>query len=107
MRPVALGARSLAAVLIPPDPSAHNNGLGRLGLDNEPGAVPVQVDARWGTGRALGGRSEVDVEGAEQALFEGAASSLKARRIRHIIFEDHRGASGVRERGWMALKRQG
>ena len=27
-----------------PDPSAHNNGLGRLGSDTEPGAVPVQVE---------------------------------------------------------------
>lgn len=81
-------------MLIPPDPSAHNNGLGRLGRDNEPGAVPVQVET---LDRELGGRSvavlKVDVEGAEQALFEGAASSLKERRIRHIIFEDHRGAN--------------
>ena len=44
VRPVALGARRHTAVLIPPDPAAHNNGLGRLGSDAEPGAVPVQVE---------------------------------------------------------------
>ena len=93
VRPIALGARSHAAMLIPPDPSAHNNGLGRLGDEAEPGAVPVQVETLDGE---LAGRSvvvlKVDVEGAEHALFEGAARSLKERRIRHIIFEDHRGA---------------
>jgi len=94
VRPIALGARRHTAVLIPPDPSAHNNGLGRLGSDAELGAVPVQVET---LDEELRGRSvavlKVDVEGAEQALFDGAARSLKERRIRHIIFEDHHGAN--------------
>jgi|SRR5688572_21714870 len=92
VRPIALGARRHTAVLISPDPSAHNNGLGRLGSDAEPGAVPVQVET---LDEELRGRSvailKVDVEGAEQAVFEGASNALKEGRLRHVIFEDHRG----------------
>jgi FkbM family methyltransferase len=93
VRPIALGARRQSAVLIPPDPSAHNNGLGRLGSDAEPGAIPVQVDTLDGElqGRAVA-ILKLDVEGAEHAVLEGAASSLQERRLRHIIFEDHHGS---------------
>jgi FkbM family methyltransferase len=96
VRPIALGARRHTAVLIPPDPSAHNNGLGRLGSEAEPGAVPVQVET---LDEELRGRSvailKVDVEGAEQAVFEGASNALKEGRLRHIIFEDHRGSDSA------------
>jgi FkbM family methyltransferase len=93
VRPIALGARRHTSVLIPPDPSAHNTGLGRLGSEFEPGAVPVQVDT---LDSELRGRSvailKLDVEGTEYAVLEGAADALKEGRLRHIIFEDHRGA---------------
>ncbi len=96
VRPVALGAHRHSAALIPPDPAAHNNGLGRLGSDTEAGAVPVQVET---LDAELAGRSvailKLDVEGAEQAVLDGAASALKDRRLRHIIFEDHRGAGSA------------
>ena len=93
VRPVALGARRHLAALIPPDPSAHNTGLGRLGSGTDEGTVPVQVET---LDAELDGRSvavlKIDVEGAEQAVLDGAAQSLRDRRLRHIIFEDHRGA---------------
>ena len=93
VRPIALGARCHTAVLIPPDPSAHNNGLGRLGTETESGGVPVQVDT---LDSQLRGRSvailKLDVEGAERAVLAGAVKALKDGRLRHIIFEDHLGA---------------
>jgi FkbM family methyltransferase len=96
VRPIALGARRHTAVLIPPDPSAHNNGLGRLGSEAEPGAVPVEVGT---LDDELHGRSvavlKIDVEGAEQAVLEGAAHALKDGRVRHIIFEDHHGVGSA------------
>ena len=38
---------------------------------------------------------KVDVEGAEQAVLEGAANALKEGRLRHIIFEDHHGSDSA------------
>jgi FkbM family methyltransferase len=96
VRPVALGAERKHAVLIPADPAAHNSGLGRLGTSTEKGAVPVEVET---LDDELHGRSvailKLDVEGAEQAVLEGAASALKDGRLRHIIFEDHHGANSA------------
>lgn len=96
VRPNALGARRETAVLVPPDPAAHNNGLGRLGSETEPGAVPVEVVT---LDEELHGRSvsvlKIDVEGAERAVLEGAAHALQDRRVRHIIFEDHHGGSSA------------
>ena len=96
VRPVALGARRHHAVLIPPDPAAHNSGLGRLGTSADAGAVPVQVET---LDQELHGRSvailKLDVEGAEEAVLEGAANALKDRRLCHIIFEDHHGAGSA------------
>ncbi len=93
VRPIALGARCHTALLIPPDPSAHNNGLGRLGSETESGSISVPVDT---FDSQLRGRSvailKLDVEGAEHAVLEGAANALKEGRLRHIIFEDHLGA---------------
>lgn len=93
VRPVALGAYRHTAALIPPDPSAHNNGLGRLASETDAGTVPVQVET---LDTELDGRSvavlKMDVEGFEQAVLEGAALALAERRLRHIIFEDHVGA---------------
>ena len=67
-----------------------------LGSDTEPGAVPVQVET---LDEELRGRSvailKVDVEGAEQAVFEGASNALKEGRLRHIIFEDHHGSDSA------------
>lgn len=96
VRPVALGSHRHTAALIPPDPADHNNGLGRLGAATDAGAVPVQVET---LDAELAGRAvailKIDVEGAEQAVLEGAANALHDRRVRHIIFEDHRGAGSA------------
>ena len=86
------------AALIPPDPAEHNNGLGRLG-DRQPTRAPCPFRSKrsmrnW-QGRAVA-ILKIDVEGAEQAVLEGAANALNERRVRHIIFEDHRGR---RQRG--------
>ena len=102
VRPVALGAYRHTAGLIPPDPAAHNNGLGRVGAGTDAGALPIEVETLDGE---LHGRSvailKLDVEGAEQAVLEGAAGALEDRRLRHIIFEDHQGAdSAVMTRLW-------
>lgn len=96
VRPVALGAHRHHAGLIAPDPAAHNSGLGRLGTSADAGTVPVQVET---LDDELQGRSvailKMDVEGAEEALLEGAATALKDRRLSHIIFEDHHGAGSA------------
>jgi FkbM family methyltransferase len=96
VRPVALGAHRHTAALIPPDPDAHNNGLGRLGTPADAGTVPVQVET---LDAELAGRTvavlKLDVEGEEQAVFQGAANALQDRRVRHIIFEDHHGAGSA------------
>jgi FkbM family methyltransferase len=96
VREVALGAHRHSAALVRPDPAAHNNGLGRLGSHAEAGAVPVQVET---LDSELNGRTvallKMDVEGGEQAVLDGAAAALKERRIRHIVFEDHRGAGSA------------
>jgi FkbM family methyltransferase len=97
VRPVALGDHRHRAALVLPDPAVHNNGLGRLGSPADTGAVPVQVET---LDAELNGRQvailKLDVEGAEQRVLDGASSSLKSQRVRHIIFEDHHGAgSGV------------
>lgn len=105
VRPVALGAHPHQAVLVAPDPSAHNSGLARLGTSTDAGAVPVQVET---LDEELRGRSvailKLDVEGSEGAVLEGAMSALKDRRLRHIIFEDHHGA---RSPVMTLLQRQG
>lgn len=92
VRPVALGARCGNAALVLPDPAAHNNGLGRLGSLKDPRAISVCVET---LDAVLEGRSaailKLDVEGAEGAVLEGAAAALHDRRLRHVVFEDHRG----------------
>jgi FkbM family methyltransferase len=94
VRPVALGARPHTSMLIVPDASDRNTGLGRLGSEGESGGVPVQVET---LDAELHGREatilKLDVEGAEHAVLEGAAGALRERRLRHIIFEDHLGAT--------------
>ncbi len=96
VRPVALGAQKADAALVRPDPAAHNNGLGHLGNPDDPRAVPVRVDT---LDAVLEGRSvallKLDVEGMEEAVLEGAATALEARRVRHVVFEDHRGGNSA------------
>lgn len=80
-------------MLVTPDATARNTGLARLATDGDSGGLPVQVET---LDDELHGRSaailKIDVEGSERAVLEGAARSLKERRLRHIIFEDHLGA---------------
>ena len=96
VRPIALGGRKHTSVLITPDASARNTGLARLGDASDGGGVLVEVST---LDAELQGRSvevlKLDVEGSEHAVLEGAADALKGRRIRHIIFEDHVGATSA------------
>jgi FkbM family methyltransferase len=94
---VALGAAPGAATLVLPAGSAANDGLAHIAdeyeRDRTEGNI-VQVDVETvdhllGAGTA--GVMKIDVEGYEPAVLEGAAQALGSHRIRHVVFEDHRG----------------
>ena len=86
----ALGARAgLAALHVPPD-FETNDGLARI----EPGSNQQSLTVAVATldevlGDAPVGVLKLDVEGFEPQVLEGAAHALEARRIKHIIYEDH------------------
>jgi FkbM family methyltransferase len=86
---LALSDSDGEARLESPEGFADNRGLGRLA---EGGGIPVRT-ARLD--RLLEGREvgvmKVDVEGHELAVLRGAAESLAAGRVRHVLFEDHGG----------------
>ena len=86
---LALSDSDGEARLESPEGFADNRGLGRLA---EGGGIPVRT-ARLD--RFLGAREvgvmKVDVEGHELAVLSGAADALAAGRVRHVVFEDHRG----------------
>ena len=71
------------------DPSSANRGLARL-VGHEEEGIPVRVTT---LDAALGGRTaavvKIDVEGATQGVLEGARESLRAERIRHLVYEAH------------------
>jgi FkbM family methyltransferase len=94
VRPVALGATCHTSALVMPAGSARNTGLARLADNGDTGGVPVEVQT---LDEAIRERPveilKLDVEGAEYAALEGAANALRERRIRHIIFDDHQGAT--------------
>ena len=103
----ALGAAAGTATLVLPDASAANDGLAHI--------VEVNRSERSLHGRTEAGRRvrvsveklddvigarpvgvmKIDVEGHELEVLEGAAQALHARRIRHIVFEDHKGAASA------------
>lgn len=88
----ALGDRPGSAELqIPPD-FATNDGIARVGTATVPGghSLTVRVDT---LDDVLGDESatvlKLDVEGFEYQVLRGAARTLKSRRLRHVLFEDH------------------
>lgn len=87
--PMAVGSSVGLGHLDCGDPLSSNRGLARLVGDQRHG-VPVRVTT---LDLALAGRAagmvKIDVEGATQAVMEGARESLRAGRIRHLVYEAH------------------
>jgi FkbM family methyltransferase len=106
LRQVALGACRHAAVLVVPDVSAANSGLGYIQVDGGPregeaarAALSIRVEPLDEVIEARPvGLLKIDVEGHEFQLLQGAVRAISARRIRHIVFEDHRGAGSEASR---------
>jgi FkbM family methyltransferase len=94
LRNTALGERAGQAELIVPERFAENEGLAYIDRDGAPGARRLTVGMET-IDEVLGADSvamlKLDVEGYELQALEGATRSLAARRIRHIVFEDHQG----------------
>jgi FkbM family methyltransferase len=87
--PLAVGHAAGPGQLDPGDPTASNRGLARL-VDSAAVGLPVEVTT---LDRALGGRTaavvKLDVEGGTQGVLAGARDSLRAGRIRHLVYEAH------------------
>jgi FkbM family methyltransferase len=88
----ALGDQPGTAELqLPPDFDS-NDGVARIGRAEPPGwnSVTVQLET---LDSVLGTDSvsvlKLDVEGAELQVLRGLSVALTARRVRHIVFEDH------------------
>lgn len=101
----AIGDRTETAALHVPENFAENRGTASLTAPRaqEEGAPAstsassarqVSVDCRrlddWAEAGLRIGVMKVDVEGNERQVFEGAATLLFQRRIRDIVFEEHR-----------------
>lgn len=86
---VALGGAEGTGHLDGGDGFSLNRGLARLAGPESEG-IPVRITT---LDLALGGRAaavvKVDVEGATQSVIEGARESLRAGRIRHLVYEAH------------------
>jgi FkbM family methyltransferase len=126
VRPVALGARPHTSMLIVPDASDRNTGLGRLGSEGESGGVPVQVET---LDAELHGREatilKLDVEGAEHGYgyeiysigwtLTGPALGNRTTVPAHAHYEapsylatlaPDEVRAACAKRGWMALRPQ-
>lgn len=90
------------------DPLSENRGLARLvGSGQEGVAVPITTLDAALDGQ-VAGVVKVDVEGAALDVFAGAAESLRAGRIRHLVYEAHEEerellAGRLRENGYAVL----
>ena len=86
---LALSDTDGEANLESPEGFADNHGLGRLTAGTGIAVRTARLDS------LLANREvsvlKVDVEGHELQVFRGAAESLGAGRVRHIVFEDHAG----------------
>jgi FkbM family methyltransferase len=120
----AIGDRTATAALHVPADFAENRGTASLmapsvrdeGAPTRAPASParqVSVDCRrlddWAEPALRIGVMKVDVEGAELPVFRGAETLLKQRRIRDIVFEEHRpfpaeSTTYLEERGYRVFR---
>lgn len=88
----ALGDRDgEARLLLPPD-FASNDGVARIVSEAAASDRTVTVRVRRLDDLLEGGGADVlklDVEGHEPQVLAGASGTLQARRLTHIVFEDH------------------
>lgn len=92
VRQIALGDRPGVAELSIPDGFDGNDGIATLvqGRKDSTRSVTVEVDTLDSLlGDTVVEVMKLDVEDFEYQVLLGAAQALQARRIRHIVFEDH------------------
>lgn len=89
---VAVSSCETAGALRIPEAFKDNEGLAALAGDDSCRTIPVKLVTldRLVERRAQIGLLKVDVEGHELEVFKGAESLLEGRRVRDIIFEEHR-----------------
>jgi FkbM family methyltransferase len=89
----ALGERPGTAELLLPEDFGSNDGTARIASAADSPEAPrfsvpmLTLDDALGDGTAA--VLKLDVEGFELTVLRGARLALAARRIRHIVFEDH------------------
>jgi FkbM family methyltransferase len=89
---VAVGSSEAVGALRIPEGFKHNEGLASLADDGSGHTIPVKLVTldRLVERQTQIGLLKVDVEGHELEVFSGAQCLLRERRIRDIIFEEHR-----------------
>lgn len=88
----ALGDRPGTASLSMPEGFGANDGIATIVDEANAGAntvTVVQETLDGVLGDAVAAVMKLDVEGFEYHVLQGAITALKAKRIRHIVFEDH------------------
>ena len=103
LRNTALGSNPGKATLVRPPPESANDSTSRVVAEgSEPdGDLSVSVETIDDVLGLLAAQPtttrisvmKIDAEGGELDVLAGARGALKERRIRHIVFEDHRGPS--------------
>jgi FkbM family methyltransferase len=102
LRNAAVGSKAGRAALVRPPRGSANDSTSRVvvegcGPDAELNVAVETIDdvlaipARRGPVQI--GVMKIDAEGGELEVMAGARSALEEHRIRHIVFEDHRGPS--------------
>jgi FkbM family methyltransferase len=94
LRNAALGSAAGGAALVVPDDNASNDSTSRLVHEASASVRSIRVTVET-LDEVLGdtdvGVMKLDVEGSEQQALAGGSQALRAGRIRHIVFEEHRG----------------
>lgn len=105
-RPVAVGAKPGYADLVIPGDFGENDGIAFIGRTAGSSDRKVRVGVACLDEFVESGVLEVlkmDVEGYEGQVLEGGRKMFAEGRVRHVVFEDHMGASSPvvsRLRGW-------